>query len=113
MHIIPCPEHLPDSSSTDTCFCRDKTLFWTHVAVACVLGVFCGGLYYQTGITIAGFQSRIGCLFFLVGLSKNFLSVILGRTNLRFGVGRTHRFLFSQCSIQRRGNPTPLPTRAI
>ncbi|OSX64901.1 hypothetical protein POSPLADRAFT_1064969 [Postia placenta MAD-698-R-SB12] len=47
---------------------RDKTLFFTHVAVACVLGVFCGGLYYKTGITIAGFQSRVGCLFFLGAL---------------------------------------------
>lgn len=47
---------------------RDKTLFLTHVAVASVLGVFCGGLYYQTGITIAGFQSRVGCLFFLGAL---------------------------------------------
>jgi hypothetical protein len=63
--------------------CRDKTLFFTHVLVAAVLGVFCGaylsfsafdplfihflgGLYYQTGIDIAGFQSRVGCLFFLV-----------------------------------------------
>ncbi|KAK2460677.1 hypothetical protein APHAL10511_007147 [Amanita phalloides] len=47
---------------------RDKTLFLTHVVVAAVLGVICGGLYYQTGITIAGFQSRIGCLFFLGAL---------------------------------------------
>ncbi|EIW85570.1 hypothetical protein CONPUDRAFT_118487 [Coniophora puteana RWD-64-598 SS2] len=47
---------------------RDKTLFLTHVLVAAVLGVFCGGLYYQTGITIAGFQSRVGCLFFLGAL---------------------------------------------
>ncbi|KAJ7118876.1 hypothetical protein C8R44DRAFT_789504 [Mycena epipterygia] len=47
---------------------RDKTLFFTHVAVSCVLGVFCGGLYFQTGITIAGFQSRVGCLFFLGAL---------------------------------------------
>ncbi|KAF8191529.1 ABC transporter [Mycena galopus ATCC 62051] len=47
---------------------RDKTLFFTHIAVASVLGVFCGGLYYKTGITIAGFQSRIGCLFFLGAL---------------------------------------------
>jgi len=43
-------------------------LFLTHVLVAAVLGVFCGGLYYQTGITIAGFQSRVGCLFFLGAL---------------------------------------------
>ncbi|KAG6831214.1 hypothetical protein H0H92_012011 [Tricholoma furcatifolium] len=47
---------------------RDKTLFFTHVAVASVLGVFCGGLYYKTNDTIAGFQSRIGCLFFLGAL---------------------------------------------
>ncbi|CCM05760.1 uncharacterized protein FIBRA_07993 [Fibroporia radiculosa] len=47
---------------------RDKTLFFTHIAVACVLGVFCGGLYYKTGVTIAGFQSRVGCLFFLGAL---------------------------------------------
>ncbi|KAI5120150.1 hypothetical protein M0805_003637 [Coniferiporia weirii] len=47
---------------------RDKTLFLMHVGVACVLGVFCGGLYFNTGITIAGFQSRVGCLFFLGAL---------------------------------------------
>ncbi|KAF7298507.1 ABC transporter protein [Mycena kentingensis (nom. inval.)] len=47
---------------------RDKSLFITHVAVAAVLGVFCGGLYYQTGVSIAGFQSRVGCLFFLGAL---------------------------------------------
>ncbi|KAJ7684484.1 hypothetical protein DFH06DRAFT_1073176 [Mycena polygramma] len=47
---------------------RDKTLFFTHVVVSSLLGVFCGGLYFQTGITIAGFQSRIGCLFFLGAL---------------------------------------------
>ncbi|CAL1703348.1 unnamed protein product [Somion occarium] len=47
---------------------RDYTLFFTHVAVASVLGVFCGGLYFHTDITIAGFQSRVGCLFFLGAL---------------------------------------------
>ncbi|KAJ7849337.1 hypothetical protein B0H13DRAFT_2238530 [Mycena leptocephala] len=47
---------------------RDKTLFFTHIAVSSLLGVFCGGLYFQTGITIAGFQSRVGCLFFLGAL---------------------------------------------
>ncbi|KAI0333180.1 hypothetical protein GY45DRAFT_1320127 [Cubamyces sp. BRFM 1775] len=47
---------------------RDKTLFLAHIAVASVLGVFCGGLYYHTDITIAGFQSRVGCLFFLGAL---------------------------------------------
>ncbi|KAJ3728308.1 hypothetical protein C8R42DRAFT_619517 [Lentinula raphanica] len=47
---------------------RDKTLFFTHVAVAAVLGVFCGGLYFNINTTIAGFQSRVGCLFFLGAL---------------------------------------------
>ncbi|KAF8881935.1 hypothetical protein CPB84DRAFT_1791330 [Gymnopilus junonius] len=47
---------------------RDKTLFLTHLVVAAILGVFCGGLYFNTGITIAGFQSRVGCLFFLGAL---------------------------------------------
>ncbi|KAH9483668.1 ABC transporter G family member [Psilocybe cubensis] len=47
---------------------RDKSLFLTHVVVASILGVFCGGLYFNTGITIAGFQSRVGCLFFLGAL---------------------------------------------
>ncbi|KAG2020925.1 multidrug resistance protein 1 [Coprinopsis cinerea AmutBmut pab1-1] len=47
---------------------RDKTLFWTHLAVSAVLGVFCGGLYFDAGVTISGFQSRVGCLFFLGAL---------------------------------------------
>ncbi|KAJ3994693.1 hypothetical protein F5050DRAFT_432283 [Lentinula boryana] len=47
---------------------RDKTLFLTHVAVAAVLGVFCGGIYFNINTTIAGFQSRVGCLFFLGAL---------------------------------------------
>jgi ABC-type multidrug transport system ATPase subunit/ABC-type multidrug transport system permease subunit len=47
---------------------RDKTLFVTHLVVACILGVLCGGLYFRTNTTIAGFQSRVGCLFFLGAL---------------------------------------------
>jgi ABC-type multidrug transport system ATPase subunit len=47
---------------------RDKTLFLTHTVAASILGVFCGGLYFKTGDSIAGFQSRIGCLFFLGAL---------------------------------------------
>ncbi|KAG8985416.1 hypothetical protein FRB90_004720, partial [Tulasnella sp. 427] len=47
---------------------RDKSLFIAHFGVAAILGVFCGGLYYKTGVTIAGFQSRVGCLFFLGSL---------------------------------------------
>ncbi|KAI0781450.1 ABC transporter [Trametes elegans] len=47
---------------------RDKTLFFAHVGISCILGVFCGGLYFDTDITIAGFQSRVGCLFFVGSL---------------------------------------------
>ncbi|KAH9023839.1 ABC-2 type transporter-domain-containing protein [Lactarius pseudohatsudake] len=47
---------------------RDKTFFLGHTVISALLGVFCGGLYWQTGNNIAGFQSRIGCLFFLCSL---------------------------------------------
>ncbi|KAG8967053.1 hypothetical protein FRC03_010801 [Tulasnella sp. 419] len=47
---------------------RDKSLFITHFAAAAVLGVFCGGMYFNTKVTISGFQSRVGCLFFLGSL---------------------------------------------
>jgi hypothetical protein len=46
----------------------DKTLLIAHVVLACILGVFAGGLYYQVGVTIAGFQNRVGSLFFLGSL---------------------------------------------
>jgi len=48
--------------------CSDKTLLIAHVVLACILGVFAGGLYYQVGVTIAGFQNRVGSLFFLGSL---------------------------------------------
>lgn len=35
---------------------RDPQLFWMHLAVAIVTGVFVGGMYFQVDITIAGFQ---------------------------------------------------------
>jgi len=34
--------------------------------ISALLGVFCGGIYWHIGDTIAGFQSRVGSLFFLV-----------------------------------------------
>jgi len=36
--------------------------------ISALVGVFCGGLYFKTSLTIAGFQSRVGCLFFLGSL---------------------------------------------
>ncbi|WWC88700.1 uncharacterized protein L201_003613 [Kwoniella dendrophila CBS 6074] len=47
---------------------RDKTLLIAHTLISCLIGVFAGGLYYKVGITIAGFQNRIGSLFFLGSL---------------------------------------------
>ncbi|GJJ11935.1 hypothetical protein Clacol_006173 [Clathrus columnatus] len=47
---------------------RDRSLFITHFIISGILGVFVGGLYFKTGITIAGFQARVGCLFFLGAL---------------------------------------------
>lgn len=47
---------------------RDKTLLIAHVFFACIVGVFAGGLYYKVGLTIAGFQNRVGSLFFLGSL---------------------------------------------
>ncbi|KAF8264261.1 hypothetical protein EI94DRAFT_1593905 [Lactarius quietus] len=47
---------------------RDKTFFLAHIVISVFLGVFCGGLYWQTGNNIAGFQSRVGVLFFLGSL---------------------------------------------
>lgn len=39
-----------------------------HNLVPVVVGLFVGGLYYQVNLTIGGFQSRIGSLFFLGSL---------------------------------------------
>ncbi|KAK9899179.1 hypothetical protein P389DRAFT_158475 [Cystobasidium minutum MCA 4210] len=47
---------------------RDWGLVIMHNAVAAVVGVFVGGLYYQVDTTISGFQNRIGSLFFLGAL---------------------------------------------
>jgi hypothetical protein len=47
---------------------RDKTFFLAHIVISVLLGVFVGGLYFQTDDSIAGFQSRVGVLFFLVRL---------------------------------------------
>ncbi|PVG02198.1 hypothetical protein CPB86DRAFT_751576 [Serendipita vermifera] len=63
---------------------RDKSLFLAHLFTAAVLGAFCGGLYFKTGITIAGFQSRVGCLFFLGSLlSFSALSALYNLIEIR------------------------------
>ncbi|KAI9508809.1 hypothetical protein F5148DRAFT_1351131 [Russula earlei] len=48
---------------------RDKTFFLAHIMISAALGLFVGGLYWKTGDSIAGFQSRVGSLFFLGSLT--------------------------------------------
>ncbi|KAK3819675.1 MAG: hypothetical protein J3Q66DRAFT_311391 [Benniella sp.] len=47
---------------------RDKSLLVLHLAVAVVLGLFIGGLYFQVPMNLAGFQNRAGSLFFMLSL---------------------------------------------
>ncbi|KAG0051576.1 hypothetical protein BGZ83_003549 [Gryganskiella cystojenkinii] len=47
---------------------RDKSLLILHLAVAIVLGIFVGGLYFKVSMNLAGFQNRAGSLFFMLAL---------------------------------------------
>ncbi|KAG0271346.1 hypothetical protein BGZ95_000846 [Linnemannia exigua] len=47
---------------------RNRSLLVLHLAVALVLGVFVGGLYFQVSMNLAGFQNRAGSLFFMLAL---------------------------------------------
>ncbi|KAG0371906.1 hypothetical protein BGX24_001005 [Mortierella sp. AD032] len=47
---------------------RNRSLLVLHLAVALVLGVFVGGLYFQVSMDLAGFQNRAGSLFFMLAL---------------------------------------------
>ncbi|KAF9899647.1 hypothetical protein EC991_008521 [Linnemannia zychae] len=47
---------------------RNKSLLVLHFAVAIVLGVFVGGLYFKVPMNLAGFQNRAGSLFFMLAL---------------------------------------------
>ncbi|SCZ90311.1 BZ3500_MvSof-1268-A1-R1_Chr1-3g01909 [Microbotryum saponariae] len=47
---------------------RDHSLVVMHVGTAAILGAFIGGMYFQVDLTIGGFQSRVGSLFFLGSL---------------------------------------------
>ncbi|GAA5976278.1 hypothetical protein JCM5350_001403 [Sporobolomyces pararoseus] len=44
---------------------RDWSLFFMHNFIAVVVGVVVGGMYFKVDLSIGGFQSRIGALFFL------------------------------------------------
>ncbi|KAI8096551.1 putative ABC transporter [Halteromyces radiatus] len=47
---------------------RNPMLMFTHYAIAVVLALICGGLFYQVSNTIAGFQNRMGMFFFFEAL---------------------------------------------
>jgi ABC-type multidrug transport system ATPase subunit len=44
---------------------RDPFLLLSHYVINIIFAVFIGSLFWQLGDTIAGFQSRLGCLFFI------------------------------------------------
>ncbi|ORX99568.1 hypothetical protein K493DRAFT_212395 [Basidiobolus meristosporus CBS 931.73] len=47
---------------------RNQGLMLTHFAAAIILGVIVGGLYWQISVDLAGFQSRLGALFFIMAV---------------------------------------------
>ncbi|ORX57394.1 hypothetical protein DM01DRAFT_1334019 [Hesseltinella vesiculosa] len=47
---------------------RNPMLMFTHYAIAVILALVCGGLFYQVSNTIAGFQNRMGLFFFYEAL---------------------------------------------
>ncbi|KAG0056470.1 hypothetical protein BGZ89_002105 [Linnemannia elongata] len=47
---------------------RNRSLLVLHFAVAIVLGIFVGGLYFDVPMDLAGFQNRAGSLFFMLAL---------------------------------------------
>lgn len=62
----------------------DKTLFFAHVFFACLVGVLAGGLYFKVNLTIAGFQNRIGSMFFLGSLiAFSSLSALFNLVDIR------------------------------
>ncbi|KAI7905378.1 P-loop containing nucleoside triphosphate hydrolase protein [Cokeromyces recurvatus] len=47
---------------------RNPMLMFSHYAMAVILALVCGGLFYQVSNTIAGFQNRMGLFFFYEAL---------------------------------------------
>ncbi|KAI8621918.1 P-loop containing nucleoside triphosphate hydrolase protein [Chytriomyces sp. MP71] len=47
---------------------RTPSLFLSHVLLSILLGVFVGGVYYKSDVTISGIQNRLGSLFFVLSL---------------------------------------------
>ncbi|KAL2918422.1 hypothetical protein HK105_201822 [Polyrhizophydium stewartii] len=49
-------------------FWRKPGLFFAHTAIALVLGVFMGGLYWKSDSSLGGIQNRLGSIFFIQSL---------------------------------------------
>jgi ABC-type multidrug transport system permease subunit len=47
---------------------RNPLLFWSHICLSGILGVFIGLIYYQVDNSLAGIQNRLGSIFFLQSL---------------------------------------------
>ncbi|KAJ3072693.1 hypothetical protein HDU98_003118 [Podochytrium sp. JEL0797] len=47
---------------------RTPSLLYGHIGLSVFMGVFVGGLYFDSGDSIAGFQNRLGCLLFICSL---------------------------------------------
>ncbi|ORZ12015.1 hypothetical protein BCR42DRAFT_332368 [Absidia repens] len=74
---IPIVTHERPGWWTQFCILADRTfknlyrnpmLMFTHYAIAVILALICGGLFYQVSNTIAGFQNRMGLFFFYEAL---------------------------------------------
>ncbi|EIW73559.1 hypothetical protein TREMEDRAFT_11831, partial [Tremella mesenterica DSM 1558] len=95
---------------------RDKTLLIAHISLACILGVFAGGLYYKVSLTIAGFQNRIGSLFFLGSLiAFSSLSALYNLVEVRglFLRERSGGFYTSQAWLLSRIISDLIPLRLV
>jgi ABC-type multidrug transport system ATPase subunit len=46
-------------------FWRSPSVFWSHMILSLVLGVFVGFLYYKVDSSFGGIQNRLGSIFFL------------------------------------------------
>jgi hypothetical protein len=47
---------------------RNPLLFWSHMVLSAVLGVFIGMIYYRVDNSLGGIQNRLGSIFFLQSL---------------------------------------------
>lgn len=95
---------------------RDKTLFLAHFILFSVLGLFAGGLYFKVDYTIAGFQNRVGSLFFLcILIAFSSLSALYNIVEIRplFLRERGSRFYSPQAWLLARVIFDVIPLRIV